>query len=390
MLYLDNAATTAPDPGVIQAMSPYLEEFWQNPSSGYRASKKVKSAIDDAREKVAELIEAKPEEIIFTSGGTESNNMALFSIAQHLPDAHFASSSIEHSAVLKPLEFLSTQGRSIHYLTSTEKGITDLTSLDQILPNFLSLMWVNNELGTIQPIQEALKWAQENKVPFHSDAVQAVGKIPISVKGTPVDMLSISSHKFNGPKGIGALYVREGFRLAPLLHGGGQESGWRSGTENVSGIIGMGKAAELAKKRLNNSSCSKALGEVRDHFESLVVENVSGATVNGDLNHRLPNFSHISLEGCEAAGLVILLDEYGVQCSAGSACMTGKQEASHVQKAMGFSEEKAKSSLRFSFSHLHTKSDAEIAFQAVKKAVTKLRSVQVRGVGPVIVYSPPS
>ena len=242
-------------------------------------------------------------------------------------------------------------------------------------------------MGTIQPIDKALEWAHREKVAFHTDAVQAVGKTPLSVKDTPVDLLSMSAHKFNGPKGIGALYVRNGFRMNPLLRGGGQESGWRSGTENVPGIIGMGKAAELAKKQLSNTNPNHHLSTIRDHFETLVLEHITGSEINGDLDQRLASFSHLSFENCEAAGLVILLDEYGVQCSAGSACMTGKQEASHVQKAMGFSDEKAKSSLRFSFSQNHTKSDAEEAAMMVKNAVNKLHSVQSSDVGSVVVYT---
>lgn len=388
MIYLDNAATTPPDPEVIQEMLPYLKEHYENPSSGYLASKRIRQKVEEARASVAALIEAEPEEIIFTSGGTESNNTALFSLAQLLPDASFCSSQIEHSAVLKPLEFLSSQGREIDYLPSLENGVTSLERLEEIQPGILSLMWVNNELGTHQPVREAAHWATEKGIPFHTDAVQAVGKTPLSVKEVPVDLLSMSGHKFHGPKGIGALYKKKNLRFQPLLHGGGQETEWRSGTENVAGIIGMGKAAELALKRLEADPEQKALSSIRDHFEKTVLAEVSGASRNGEASVQLPGFSHISFMDCEAAGLVILLDELGVQCSAGSACMTGKQEASHVQKAMGFSDDQAKSSLRFSFSHHHTVEEAETAAQCVKQAVEKLRSVQSAGTGPVVVYTP--
>lgn len=388
MLYLDNAATTAPDPEVIQEMEPFLSEYWQNPSSGYRASKQVRSAVEHAREQVAALIGATPEEIIFTSGGTESNNTALFSLASLLPGASFLTSSIEHSAVLKPLSFLSTQGNEVNHLPVNAEGITELDPLSGLAPAVMTMMWTNNEIGTHQPITEALLWAKENGVPFHTDAVQAVGKAPLSVKEIPVDLLSLSGHKFHGPKGVGALYRRSALRLKPLLYGGGQEAEWRSGTENVPGIIGMGKAAELAKKRLDRDPLLTEVRKVRDAFESRVLDQVTGCTQNGDPVARLPHFSHLSFKDCEAAGLVILLDEYGVECSAGSACMTGKQEASHVQKAMGFTDMQSKSSLRFSFSHYHTLADAETVASAVKKAVEKLRSVQQKGVGPVTVYSP--
>jgi cysteine desulfurase len=244
-------------------------------------------------------------------------------------------------------------------------------------------MAANNETGVIQPLAEAAAAAHERGLPVHTDAVQAVGKIPLDVRGLGVDMLSMSAHKFHGPKGVGALYVRDGLRFKPMLEGGGQEAGRRSGTENTAGIVGMGAAAEWM---MGNSD--ESVRAMRDAFESRVLAGIAGITVNGDTAHRLPNTSHLSFESCDAAGLLILLDEAGVACSAGSACMTGKQKPSHVQLAMGIPEELAKSSLRISFSKLNTMDEALAAAAALEKAVEKLRRVQGGGVGPVVVYSP--
>lgn len=386
VIYLDNAATTKPSSRVIREMVKFLELHWYNPSSGYLPSRGVKNAIDDARASVAELIDAKPEEVIFTSGGTESNNTALFSADALLPkDVSIATTRVEHSAVLRPIEQISASGRCIEYLEVNEAGRVTLPK--EFSPGLLSMMWANNETGIIQPIQEAVELCKRHNVAFHTDAVQVVGKQRVSVQDTPVDMLSISGHKLNGPKGVGALYVRSGCRMAPYLYGGGQEAGMRSGTENVAGIIGLGVAAADALSKINNA-VFKDVGAVREAFETRVLETVRGAEVNGDRAHRLPTHSHISFDGCEAEGLVILLDEYGVLCSSGSACMTGKQQPSHVQVAMGFSEQRAKSSLRFSFSHENTMEEALLAAQLVKKAVDKLRSVQSSGTGPVVIYTP--
>lgn len=386
MIYLDNAATTAPDPEVIEAMLPYLRNGWQNPSSGYQASKKIREAVDDARTTVAALIDADPEEVVFTSGGTESNNTALFSLDHLLPkEVRFYSTQIEHSAVLRPLQKLEKLGRSVEYLPVNKKGRLECVSQ---VEGVATVMWANNETGVIQPISELVTAAKEKGITVHTDAVQAAGKVPISVKDNLVDLLSLSGHKFHGPKGVGALYIRSGLRMSPLLYGGGQESELRSGTENVPAIIGMAKAAEIAKQRLDVDPQQKRLAGVRDIFEQVVIAGVSGVSVNGDLENRLPSLSHLSFEDCEAAGLVILLDEYGVQCSAGSACMTGKQQPSHVQRAMGFSDTQANSSLRFSFSHEHSEDIAQQAAEIVIKAVKKLRSVQTTGIGPVVVYTP--
>ena len=385
MIYLDNAATSKPSANVVRAMVEYLEKDWYNPSSGYRASKTVNEAVEEARAHVAALIDAEPSEIYFTSGGTESNNSALFSVHSMLStEVSMVTSVIEHSAILRPMEQIQKQGRDVSFLPVDEAG--SLKVPEEISAGFVSLMAANNETGVKQPLAEIVSRCRDSGCATHTDAVQIVGKERFSVKEVLVDMLSLSGHKFNGPKGVGALYIRSGFRMSPLFYGGGQESGKRSGTENVPGIIGMGIAAKEALARID--SASTEIAKMRDAFESEVLRRVSGSELNGDLEQRLSGHSHISFENCEAEGLVILLDEYGVQCSSGSACMTGKQQPSHVQLAMGFSKARAKSSLRFTFSHENTMEEALQAAKLVKKAVDKLRSVQNLGTGPVVVYTP--
>ena len=382
MIYLDANATTPLLPEVLEAMLPWLRDGFANPSGSYASAKLARRAIDDARGQVAELIGAKAGEIIFTGGGTESVNSALFTLDRLTGQGTAVVSAIEHSAVLRWVE---EQARSVTRVPVTSGGFLEMGDFVRALEDaaFVSLMAANNETGVIQPLQEAAAYARERGLPVHTDAVQAVGKIPIDVQVLGVDLLSISAHKFHGPKGVGALYLREGLRFKPLLQGGGQELGRRSGTENTAGIVGMGAAAAWIMR-----ASKEGLKEMRDSFERVVLNEISGVKINGDVDRRLPNTSHLSFERCDAAGLLILLDEAGVACSAGSACMTGKQKPSHVQLAMGIPEGQAKSSLRVSFSLLNTMDDATRAAGALKKAVEKLRRVQGGGVGPVVVYSP--
>ena len=386
MIDLDANATTSILPEVLDEMLPGLREGYANPSGGSQASKRARAAIDAAREQVAELIGAEAGEIVFTGCGTESINTALLSLDALTGEGAAVVSAVEHSAVLRCVESLERECRRAPVNAG---GRVKIAAFGDCLDGsaFVSMMLANNETGVIQPITEAARIARERGLPMHTDAVQAAGKISVNVKELGVDLLSISAHKFHGPKGVGALYVRSGLRFEPMLRGGGQEFGRRGGTENTAGIVGMGAAAACASRRLADDSAS-GLGSLRDAFEKAVLERTPGVTVNGDIANRLPNTAHLSFDGCEAAGLLILLDEAGLACSAGSACMTGKQKPSHVQLAMGISEARAKSSLRFSFSRLHSPGDVTAAVDAVDKAVRKLREVQSGGVGPVVVYSP--
>ena len=392
MIYLDSNATSQIHPEVVEAMMPFLTEHWHNPSSGYRAARTVRDAISTAREQVAGLLNAHPDEIVFTGGGTESNNMTLKWLARHVgrKESKVVTGATEHSAVLRPCEAMEAVGYDVSLCGVHADGRLDLDHLGELVestrPGFASVMWSNNETGGIHPVAEACTLAKEAGWAFHTDAIQAAGKIPGDVREVPVDYLSLSGHKFHAPKGVGALYVRQGLRFEPMLRGGGQETERRSGTENVPFIIGLGKAAEIMKGKLDQDG-HEAVRRRRDRFEDRLTSEVEGLTLNGSREHRAANIIHVSFENCEAAGLLILLDEAGVQCSAGSACMTGKQQPSHVQKAMGFSDEQARSSLRISLSIFTTDEEVEEAASAVAAAVTKLRSVQgPPGVGPVVVY----
>lgn len=393
MIYLDSNATTRVAPEVLEAMMPFLTDQWYNPSSGYRAAKVVRKALELAHEQVAELIHAKPTEIVFTGCGTESNN-AVLSFLASLSEGRqkLITSQIEHSAILRHAEYLSQcYNLEVDKVGVGSDGRLSLDDFAEAMSGgnalMASVMWANNETGVIQPIAEACQIAHEAKVPFHTDAIQAVGKTPVNVKEVPVDYLSISGHKFHAPKGVGAIYIREGLKFEPMLRGGGQEAGRRSGTENVAGIVALGKAAELMKKRLDTDEHA-GVAALRDQLERRLLAEIDNIQINGSLEHRTANTSHISFKDCEAAGLLILLDEYGVQCSAGSACMTGKQQPSHVQTAMGISTKQAKSSLRLSLSIFTTQEDIDASVEAIKRAVVKLRSVQGGpGVGPVQVYS---
>lgn len=386
MVYLDANATTPLLPEVLAALLPWLGEGFANPSGSYAAAKLARQAIEQARAEVAGLIGAEPDEIVFTGGGTESVNTALHSLDALVGPGTAAVSAIEHSAVLRCVENLT---RESCLVAVDAGGRLDLAAFAAALDRaaMVSLMTANNETGVLQPVREAAELARARGVPVHTDAIQAAGKIALDVRSLGVDLLSLSAHKFHGPKGVGALFVRRGLRFVPLLRGGGQEGGRRSGTENTAAIVGMGVAAAAAQRYLA-SSPQHPVSELRDAFEAKILATTSGVTVNGDIARRLPNTSHLSFKQCDAAGLLILLDEAALACSAGSACMTGKQRPSHVQIAMGIPEAQAKTSLRMSFSRLNTLQEALTAADVVTRAVAKLRRVQGRGVGPVVVYSP--
>ena len=385
MIDLDSNATTALLPEVLEAMLPWLSGNHANPSGSYRTAKLARKAIENAREQVAALIGAHPDEIVFTGSGTESVNTALHSLDKLAGEGSALVSAIEHSAVLR---FVESRSRAVTMMPVGENGRIDTAAFSAACNGaaYVSVMAANNETGITQPISEIAKIAHEKNLPIHTDAIQAAGKTPIAVRKLGVDLLSLSAHKFHGPKGIGALYIRSGLQFSPLLHGGGQEKGRRSSTENTAAIVAMGEAARLARLALE-SGVPARLSEMRDAFEKFLLAEVPGCVRNGDPAHRLPNTSHLSFERCDSAGMLILLDDAGVACSAGSACMTGKQKPSHVQLAMGIPEQRAKTSLRFSFSRLNTMEETMTAAAKVKKSVEKLRNVQGYGVGPVAVYT---
>src|SRR5207249_11365294 len=343
--------------------------------SGYGFAAKARKAIDVARERLAAFLGCEPPEIVFTSGGTESNNTAIASTLQiELRGRHVVTSAVEHSAVLHPCQDRSKRGCTVTFLGVDRDGNVDLGELKAaILPETAldSTMWANNETGVLFPVEKIAEICRRKGVLFHTDAVQAVGKIPMRLRDTAINFLSLSAHKFHGPKGVGALYVNRRTRFSPLIAGGGQENGRRGGTENVASIVGLGKAAELAAKYLADGKCS--LQSMRDRFEKAVLETVSGASVNGAGAPRTPNTSSLSFEGIESSAALLLLDRHGICCSAGSACRAGSQEASHVLHAMNPNGDGARRSLRFSFGRFNTDAQVDRAIEVVPKVIEKLR-----------------
>jgi cysteine desulfurase len=375
LIYLDNNATTPLDPAVIEEMMPFLTKWYGNPSSGYAFAAKARKAVDLARERLAALLGCEPPEIVFTSGGTESNNAVIHSALQFaLLGKHVITSAVEHSAVLRPCQDLEKRGGAVTFLGVDQDGNLDLAKFEAaIRPEtaLVSTMWANNETGVLFPVEKIADVCRRKGVLFHTDAVQAVGKIPMRLRDTAINLLSLSAHKLHGPKGVGALYVNRQTRFSPLIAGGSQENGRRGGTENVAGIVGLGKAAELACKYLAEENCN--IRSIRDRFEKSVLEAVSGASVNGTGAARIPNTSSLSFEGIESFSALILLDRHGICCSAGSACRTGSQEASHVLRAMNPKGDGARRSLRFSFSRFNTEAEIDRAIETVPKVIEKLR-----------------
>lgn len=370
MIYLDSNATTQVHPRVVDAMMPFLTEAWHNPSSGYRAGCEVKAAIENARQQVADLIGAMPEEIVFTGCGTESNNMAIKSLAREIGRKHsrVVVSEIEHSAVLRPTEAMAAVGFDVERVGVDGEGRLRLDDLKAAIPDdrpgFLSLMWANNETGVIQPIAEATAIAKEAGWFVHTDAIQAVGKVPVRVDEVPVDFLSISGHKFHAPKGVGVLFIRKDSPFEPMIRGGGQEAGRRSGTENVPYIVGLGEAAAIMQEEMQNGGLDR-VGELRDRLQTGLGQRLNRVRANTRACFTTPNVAHLSFDGCVATEMLPKLDAAGVQCSAGSACMTGKSQPSHVQKAMGFSDERAYSSLRLSLSLFTTEEEIDRAIEII-------------------------
>lgn len=367
-------------PEVLEAMLPWLRDGHMNPSGAFASARRARAAIESAREQVAAWIGAQPDEIIFTSGGTESANTALHSMDRLVGAGTSVVSAIEHAAVLRAAEDLP---RPVKLAPVHPDGRLDLEKFAALLPgaSLVSVMAANNETGVIQPVREAAAMARERGIPVHSDAVQLAGKAALDVRELGVDFLSLSAHKFHGPKGVGTLYVRRGIRFFPLVKGGSQEHARRAGTENIPGIVGLGAAAALLSQR---TASHTALQLMRDAFESRLLSELSGVGVNGSQIHRLPNTSHLSFDGCEAVELIQLLDHAGLECSAGSACMAGRIRPSHVQLAMGLDGARGRSSLRFSFSILNTPNDARLAADIVIDAVHRLRNAKADGGHPAV------
>ncbi|MGI0003854.1 MAG: cysteine desulfurase family protein [Candidatus Nitrosotenuis sp.] len=374
MIYLDNAASTQVADQVLQEMLPYLKENFGNPSSIHKSGRLATKAIETARKRIADLIGAKPSEILFTSGGTESNNTALFGVLDK--NKSLVTSSIEHDAILEPCKKLESQGHKAVYLPVDSFGTVNIEKLKSTITNetgLVSIMYANNEVGTIQPIREIAQICKQHQVLLHTDAVQAVGKIPVNVNDLGVDLMSISSHKLHGPKGIGALYIRSGVHVEPFLLGGGQENGLRSGTENVANIVGFGKACQLAKENLEANSAY--LKNLRDTLIKNVSHEISHVTVNGHAENRLPNNAHFTFLGVNGEDLIIKLDENGIAASTGSACSVKTQKASHVLAAMGFAHEQIAGSLRLTVGLTNTIQEIDATVLVLKKVVAELRSV---------------
>lgn len=375
MIYLDNAASTQIHEDVLDSMLPYLKEQYGNASSIHRYGRLAHKAIEKARKQIALLINAEPSEILITSGGTESNNTVLRGISMNATCNHIVTSSIEHDAILEPCKQLENNGFIVDYLPVDKFGLVNPSELENHLSEntcLVSIMFGNNEVGTVQKISEIAKICNERKIPFHSDAVQAVGKIPIDVKELGIDLLSISSHKLHGPKGIGALYIKNGIKIDPVILGGGQENGLRSGTENVANIVGFGKACEIAKNNLDENTLH--VQKLRDLLVAKVLHEIPEVTLNGDPQLRLPNNAHFTFLGVNGEDLIIKLDEYGIAASTGSACSVNTQRASHVLQAMGFSHEQITGSLRLTMGVFNREKEIEETVTSLKKIVEELRS----------------
>lgn len=362
-------------------MLPYLKQQFGNPSSIHYFGRETTRAIQLARKRVADLVGARPSEITFTSGGTEADNLAIKGAADYARSVspsknHVITSYVEHDAVLEPCRDLERLGYRVTFLPVTAEGVVRPSDLKQAVDSetaLVSVMHANNEVGTIQPVKELAKIAHEAGALFHTDAVQAVGKIPVNVRDLDVDMMSMSSHKINGPKGAGALYIREGLEIMPIIHGGGQESSIRSGTENVHGIAGFGKACELAGKRL--PEYGQKVAELRDYLAGQVLKEIPHSRINGSRTDRLPGNAHFTFFGVNGEDLIIKLDESGIAASTGSACSVKKQKPSHVLKAMGFSYEEITGSLRISLSMQNTREEADRTVQVLSEVVQELRSL---------------
>jgi cysteine desulfurase len=380
VIYLDNNATTRPDAAVAEAMRPYLNECYGNASSVHRFGQLARKAIDDARASVAELIGARDSELIFTGSGTESVNTAIRGLLPgRAPRRQIVTSAVEHSATQELCRQLAREGFDVCTIDVDEKGRLNLQALAAAVGDqtaLVTLLWANNETGVIFPIAAIGELCKKAGVPIHVDGTQAVGKIEVNVANSHVDAMSFAAHKFHGPKGVAALFARRGLRIRPLLIGGPQERGRRGGTENVPGIVGMGKAAELAKQHLPER---QRVANLRDRLERGILANIADTSVNGDVEHRLPNTSNISFAQLEAEAILLLLSERDVCASAGAACSSGSLEPSHVLKAMKIEPRKAHGAIRFSLSRMTTEEEITRALEILPAVIERLRKVMPVG-----------
>jgi len=377
VIYLDNNATTQVAPEVLEEMLPYFNEYYGNPSSMHMFGGMVEQKIVEARERLAKLLGASPEEIIFTSCGTESDSTAIrAAILSNPSKKHIVTSRVEHPAVKNLYEYLSKNNYRVTFVPVDRKGRLDLDYLYKNLGEdtaIVSIMWANNESGVIFPIEEIGSVLKEKGIVFHTDAVQAVGKIPIDLKNAAVDMLSLSGHKLHGPKGVGALYVRKGTKYSPFLIGGHQEKGRRGGTENVASIIGLGKASELAGANLSDENIR--VKRLRDKLETELLNRIPNSIVNGDRENRLPNTTSIAFEYVEGESILLMMDEFGICASSGSACTSGSLEPSHVLRAMGVPFTAAHGSIRFSLSIYNTEEEIDFIIEKLPPIIERLREL---------------
>ncbi|CAN5582822.1 cysteine desulfurase NifS [soil metagenome] len=377
LIYLDNNSSTRIDPAVLEEMMPFLTTSYGNPSGSHRFGAEVKKATDLAHERVAALLGCQPNEVVFTSGGTEADNTALHSALQMSPERrHIVTTAVEHNAVLNYCAALVRQGCAVTIVPVDEQGHLDLAEIERALrpeTAVVSVMWANNETGVIYPLAEIAALCRAKGVFFHTDAVQVVGKMPIDLQQLPVHFLSLSGHKLHAAKGVGALYVNRNARFQPLLVGGPQEGGRRAGTDNVASIVGLGKAAELAQATIEEENTR--VGALRERFEKTLTAELDNVVINGDPARRLPNTSNLAFLGVDAQAILLKLDQEGVCCSLGSSCTTGAVQPSHVLRAMHLSNERARSSLRFSFGRYNTEPELDKVLEIIPRVVRKLRQL---------------
>ncbi len=375
-IYLDNASTTVMDPAVLEAMMPYFREVWGNPSSVHMPGREARRAVENARKKTGELLGADPRDIYFTSGGSESDNWALKGAAFALREKgnHIITTQIEHPAVLEPCRWLEKQGFEVTYLPVDALGRVDPADAERAVTGrtiLISVMAANNEIGTLEPIGEIGGIARERGILFHTDAVQAAGAVPLDVGRMNIDLLSLSAHKFHGPRGIGVLYVRGGTRLDSLIHGGAQERGRRAGTENTAAVVGLGRAAELAMERMEEQNT--LIRPLRDALISGVLARIPGSRLDGPGERRLPNNCHFTFDGVDGEALLLRMDLAGIACSGGSACTAGSREPSHVLRAIGRDETEAKGGLRLTLSRENTAEEVERTLRTLEEITLDLR-----------------